>query len=1579
MPALNLRIFISSPGDVGQERVISGRVVDRLQGEFAGYAHLDPILWEHEPLRATEHFQSQIMTPSSTDIMVCILWSRLGTRLPPDQFHRADGTQYASGTEWEFEDAALSYLRQGKPDLLVYRKTSDPLINSSDERAIERLEQKHALDAFINRWFGNPQEGFKAAFTSFETAGEFEELLEKHLRKLIKERLPERLTNEGEEGIGITWYKGTPYRGLESFDYEHAAVFFGRTRAIGAVKEALIRQAADGCAFVLVFGMSGGGKSSLVRAGVLPTITQPGVIEGVGLWRWCVFRPSDAAGDLFEGLASALYSPTALPAPSEGEPGADEMAEMLRRNSGEAVEEIRRGLARAAALVAAEEQLTHIPDTRLALALDQMEELFTRSQVDAATREAFVATLAALARSGLVWIIGTMRSDFYPRCGEIPELVALKDGAGSYDLQPPTSAEIGQMIRYPSRAAGLRFERDSNTGENLDDVLLDDASRDPGALPLLEFALDELFRQRTDDRVLTFGAYRSLGGLEGALAQRAEEVFQSLPGSAQGALPGVLRSLVTVGGGEQIAASRRLPVASVSSTPARKALVDAFVGARLLVTDRADNGEAVVRVAHEALLNRWPRLQHWLTEDRDFLRVRARVAGAAAHWRQEGNRSDYLLAPGKPLTEAEDILTRRREDLEADVIAFIEASHQKATRTHKVRSAGVVAVAAAFFVTISGFSVYSYGQARQARTEAANARQQATFARQQSQLAQQQRSAAEEQKRQAETQRTFAQQQKLKAEAAGSLAQQQERAAETQRRIAQQQRQAAEAARTVAVRQTDVARQQRQEAEAERSQAQFQRGRAEVQRAQADVERALAERRQTVAVAVADTMVTELAEGIKPIAGTQSTTVKRILNSAARVYTTLLKEGETPQALAGKARMLNAFVDVYIRLNDTRSAAASAREAGAIFERLVQQEPSNLQYQNGLAESHELIAKVLHRQGRFTQAATEHQKSLGIMQKLTALQPHNPAWQAVVAKVEYNFSNTLSELGEAAEAQHLADSAYAIREQLATDHPDNLQWRQDFAMMQDNAGEIQTSRNDYTGAETLLQAALANFQHLAKTDPDNTELQLNTAYIYGDLGIVAKGEGEAAKAVHYLTLVDKLAERYAALDPHDSNWLSTLLMCKKEIADISLGAQKPVQDFREQLALIKDIYPRLERLVTEDPENSLALHQLLIMQGQEANAYARLAQLGEAPQQNYKAANQICQEQIELGQKLALLDPLSPRWIRSSEIGYITLSNLLAAQGRDWESVLYNTKFLEIETRISRNFLMRHPGDLQAQVNLASDFTTIAGNYSLIASEKVAPKENLQRAIQFQRQAQDTYAALLSEDPGSISRAADLAHCEYYFGFYLAQAAEVGIAPAQSRAAALQSYEAAKDLYDGLVVRQPDKTEWWDTLHGIHTSLLSVLNAQGNKTAGQREWDEAQRVNERLEQLAGQQIKILLARGSSPRNISRSMGAMHDLESKSFIPLLRERLPNSGTIYLTEPTSWHSLDMVKTSIDLADQLSKSPSAENLKEAQQALAFAYARLQFAAKKGKLTPQQAKDQLPLQQLLVETYGKLPKPGM
>jgi len=343
-----IRIFISSPADVRPERLKAEQIVARLDREFAYHFHVEAVLWEREPLVAAHHFQDaeNIPQPRGMNIVVVILWSWLGVLLPQDKFSGALSERPVTGTEWEFEDAlAGARATGGTPDLLLYRKTAEPVSSLGDRKALdERLAQLDLVEDFIGRWFRaeGGGEGFTAASHSFATATEFEEKLYEHLRALL-----ERRAGAAAEGVAIHWHEA-PYRGLLSFDFEHAPVFFGRTRARNELRELLARREAAGSAFVLVLGASGSGKSSLVKAGLLPDLMLPGMIGWVGLVRWGVLRPSDTSGDPLDGLAAAILSATALPELAGLQYTPEQLGTLLRSAPAQAVLPIRQGLAAAA-------------------------------------------------------------------------------------------------------------------------------------------------------------------------------------------------------------------------------------------------------------------------------------------------------------------------------------------------------------------------------------------------------------------------------------------------------------------------------------------------------------------------------------------------------------------------------------------------------------------------------------------------------------------------------------------------------------------------------------------------------------------------------------------------------------------------------------------------------------------------------------------------------------------------------------------------------------------------------------------------------------------------------------------------------------------------------------------------------------------------------------------------------------------------------------------------------------------------------------------------------------------------------
>jgi hypothetical protein len=370
-----IRVFISSPADVRPERLKAEQIISRLDREFDYHFKVAAVLWEREPLVATHHFQDpeNIPQPRGCDIVVVILWSRLGVPLPMEERFRGavSGRIPITGTEWEFEDAYAGFRERGVPDLLLYRKTARVSADLDDEGALDEARaQRKAVQDFIGRWFQTEDgKGYIAALNSFATTDRFEEQLYEHLHALLERRAGARAKRGA-----IRWHK-PPYRGLLSFDYEQALVFKGRTRARNKLRECLAGQIGRGTAFVLVFGASGSGKSSLVKAGLLPDLALPGMIGRVAVVRRAIMRPSDAGADLFAALASAILSRPALPELAGLQYGAEQLSALLHDAPAQAALPIRQGLAEAGKR--AEPPLTDIAEARLVIVVDQLEEIFT--------------------------------------------------------------------------------------------------------------------------------------------------------------------------------------------------------------------------------------------------------------------------------------------------------------------------------------------------------------------------------------------------------------------------------------------------------------------------------------------------------------------------------------------------------------------------------------------------------------------------------------------------------------------------------------------------------------------------------------------------------------------------------------------------------------------------------------------------------------------------------------------------------------------------------------------------------------------------------------------------------------------------------------------------------------------------------------------------------------------------------------------------------------------------------------------------------------------------------------------------
>jgi DNA-binding SARP family transcriptional activator/ABC-type glycerol-3-phosphate transport system substrate-binding protein len=400
-----------------------------------------------------------------------------------------------------------------------------------------------------------------------------------------------------------------PYKGLRPFEESDVADFFGRERV---VERLIARLGASGTGgrFVALVGPSGSGKSSVVKAGLLPAL-RLGALSGSADWFVAELSPGRHP---YEALEAALLRVAVNPPTS--------LLEQL--TDGEA------GIRRAVRRVLPEH-------SQLLLVIDQFEELFT--QAPHAATQAFLDALAAAVEDPVaaLRVVVTLRADFYDRpLGHraVGELVR----RGTEVITPMSPEELERAIDGPADRLGVRFE----TG--LVAEIVADVSDRPGALPLLQYALTELFDQRRGP-VIELAAYREMGGVSAALIRRAEALYVGFDTPAREATRQVLLRLVTLGEGTDDVRHRVLrQELTALGDPAVEQVLDAFGRHRLLSFDRDPVTRGpTVEIAHEALLTEWDRLRAWIDDSRDDLRQQRRLANASAEWQAADRDPAYLL------------------------------------------------------------------------------------------------------------------------------------------------------------------------------------------------------------------------------------------------------------------------------------------------------------------------------------------------------------------------------------------------------------------------------------------------------------------------------------------------------------------------------------------------------------------------------------------------------------------------------------------------------------------------------------------------------------------------------------------------------------------------------------------------------------------------------------------------------------------------------------------------------------------------------------------------------------------------
>lgn len=617
--------------------------------------------------------------------------------------------------DWQIEPASNT-LRLGKTKRTIEPKAMDVLLLLCQQAG----EVVSADDIVSQCWPGSPvgDNPIHKTITQLRKALDdkasdplFIETIRKRGYRIIAD--VQFLEDEHTRAEETIWQGQSPYPGLTAFTQQESQVYYGRNAAVKNLVNRLAEQCSKKRPFTLIIGPSGSGKSSLVHAGLLPRLLSDKGPNGIHAIDYTSIDFSDIHPARFiDELAACMLDWDINDAPVfEGE-SADSLALKLANHPEDVINTTKTKISQTA-------QYNTSAYPCFVIVLDRLEAYLATSEVSTHQRESAFTLLETLSKSSLFIVLLVCRNDFYHQLAAYPTLMKNKERGAHFDLTPPSAGELSQIIRLPAIAAGLEWQQDSTTDTLLDDIIFTDAAAEPNCLPLLQYTLQELYLQRKDN-ILQVSTYQQLGGIEGAIGHKAEQLFQHMPAKVQATLDRVLPLVITLAN-DGTTLTSRTALWSELTNDNEKQFAELMVENRLFVS-YLHQDKACFKVAHEAVLRRWQRVQTWLQQHQSSLVSKSRLEQQTKQWLQDNKSKAFLLTEGKPLTDALALKADPSLTLSKDELTLIKASQKSAQRKRVVRRVTLAALACLTVVSFGAMlqSQQSQHLAERKRLEAEN-------------------------------------------------------------------------------------------------------------------------------------------------------------------------------------------------------------------------------------------------------------------------------------------------------------------------------------------------------------------------------------------------------------------------------------------------------------------------------------------------------------------------------------------------------------------------------------------------------------------------------------------------------------------------------------------------------------------------------------------------------------------------------------------------------------------------------------------------------------------------------------------
>lgn len=670
---MRVRIFVGGPSDVSEERNATIDLIRNELHEEYPDLRLDPFTWDdpRQPLAFKLDSEPQEIVyerapPGAFDVVIMIFKWRFGSRTI------IGGKEYPSASAYELDHALESAKR---PIIGVFRYTNpygDPVPQGRSEEDYRRSkdeiekakEQYRLLDEYFDRL--DTQYNIRRQTNYYRdrlfVVGQVRDFLRRELKALLSSRHHAR--PDPTPDLQARKFDGYPFRGLFDFGYVHRDLFFGRSAEIETLARHL--QGESSPRLLIIHGDSGVGKSSLLKAGLLPRLIEKGASKD---WREITFDPKK---DPFLALASSLKhfdNQNHGLIPEDQEELSHHLFKLCAETS--AADSVRPKIeAKTSGVV-----LAGLPDhAQLVIAINQLEELLT---VADELRSAFLRFIALMVEASRIRIFCTLRSDVLPEFYRFDSFGKVLQSLHhfQYLLRAPDRVQLEEMILGPAKAGNVTLER------GLVAQILDDAmATKEGALPLVAYTLQTLRLEHGDK--LTLEHYRDLKGLTGAVKKLAAKVSSK---TSDEALEALFDHLALLRNG---VLSRRYPLRSeLEAHRIPRELIDGLNRERLLQTTLVDNQPAV-RLAHEVLFQAWPDLQAWAHRSEAKLKLRDEIERDAAAWIESGRRLRFVKLRSERLDEIRTIAAGDPNFIGGDVPIeeYVEAAEAQRQREMLIAS-----------------------------------------------------------------------------------------------------------------------------------------------------------------------------------------------------------------------------------------------------------------------------------------------------------------------------------------------------------------------------------------------------------------------------------------------------------------------------------------------------------------------------------------------------------------------------------------------------------------------------------------------------------------------------------------------------------------------------------------------------------------------------------------------------------------------------------------------------------------------------------------------------------------------------